>query len=140
MRDHHQIVLVKQFGIYTHFIYARISSCYFSTKSLTAIALAWLYDQGLLDYDAKIAEYWPQVRFHMMSISVLMLTYYICCPMHMYDIYARSLRMVIFLLTISTLMPIVSADNDFQFGQNGKEDITVADLMRHEVILIQIIL
>ena len=60
--------------------------------------------------------------------------------MHVYDIYARSLRMVIFLLTISTLMPIVSADNNFQFGQNGKEDITVADLMRHEVILIQIIL
>jgi len=55
-----------------------LTTVFSSTKSLTAIALAWLYDQGLLDYDAKIAEYWPQ------------------------------------------------------FGQNGKEDITVADLMRHE--------
>jgi len=55
-----------------------LTTVFSSTKSLTAIALAWLYDQGLLDYDARITEYWPQ------------------------------------------------------FGQNGKEDITVADLMRHE--------
>ena len=41
------------------------------------------------------------------------------------------------MLPISTQMLIVSANNNFQFGQNGKEDITVADLMRHEVRLIQ---
>ena len=33
----------------------------FSTKSLTAIALAWLHDQGLLEYNAKISQYWPEV-------------------------------------------------------------------------------
>lgn len=31
-----------------------------SGKSLEAIALAHLLDKGLLDYDAKIADYWPE--------------------------------------------------------------------------------
>jgi len=31
-----------------------------STKSLTAIAMAILVDKGLLSYDAKIADYWPE--------------------------------------------------------------------------------
>ena len=45
---------------------------YFSTKSLTAIALAWLFDQGLIDYDARIAQYWPEVLFLMMVMMMLM--------------------------------------------------------------------
>lgn len=55
-----------------------LTTVFSSTKSLTAIAMAWLHDQGLLEYNAKISQYWPE------------------------------------------------------FGQKGKEDITVADLMRHE--------
>ena len=31
-----------------------------STKSLTAIAMAKLVEKGLLDYNAKIADYWPE--------------------------------------------------------------------------------
>ena len=31
-----------------------------STKSLTAIAMAKLVEKGLLDYDAEIAQYWPE--------------------------------------------------------------------------------
>jgi CubicO group peptidase (beta-lactamase class C family) len=53
-----------------------------SGKSLEAVALAWLVAQGLLDYNAKIVEYWPE------------------------------------------------------FGVNGKSDLTVADLMRHEAGLV----
>ncbi len=49
-----------------------------SGKSLEAIAVAHLVGKGLLNYDAKITEYWPE------------------------------------------------------FGANGKEGVTVADLMRHE--------
>ena len=49
-----------------------------SGKSLEAIALASLHDHGLLDYDRKIADYWPE------------------------------------------------------FSANGKQDVSVADLMRHE--------
>jgi len=49
-----------------------------STKSLTAIAIAKLVEKGLLDYDAKIVDYWPE------------------------------------------------------FGRNGKSEITLAQLMRHE--------
>ncbi|MEH6581259.1 MAG: serine hydrolase [Halioglobus sp.] len=49
-----------------------------SGKSLEAIAIASLVGQGLLSYDAKVADYWPE------------------------------------------------------FGANGKGDVTVADLMRHE--------
>jgi CubicO group peptidase (beta-lactamase class C family) len=49
-----------------------------SGKSLEAIAIASLVARGLLDYDAKIADYWPE------------------------------------------------------FGANGKGQLTVADLMRHE--------
>ncbi len=49
-----------------------------SGKSLEAIAVASLYGKGLLKYDAKITDYWPE------------------------------------------------------FGANGKEGVTVADLMRHE--------
>jgi len=49
-----------------------------SGKSLETIPIAWLVGQGLLDYEAKIADYWPE------------------------------------------------------FATNGKADITVADLMRHE--------
>ena len=49
-----------------------------SGKSLEAITMAILVDRGLLDYNARITEYWPE------------------------------------------------------FGANGKQDTTVADLMRHE--------
>jgi len=49
-----------------------------SGKSMEAIALASLHGKGLLDYEKKIADYWPE------------------------------------------------------FAQNGKQDLTVADLMRHE--------
>jgi CubicO group peptidase (beta-lactamase class C family) len=49
-----------------------------SGKSLTAIAMAWLAGKGLLNYSAKITDYWPE------------------------------------------------------FGANGKEELTVAELMRHE--------
>ena len=49
-----------------------------SGKSLEAIAIASLVDKGLISYDAKITDYWPE------------------------------------------------------FGANGKADLTVADLMRHE--------
>ena len=40
--------------------------------------MAWLYGQGLIDYSARVTEYWPA------------------------------------------------------FGGNGKQDLTVADVMRHE--------
>ncbi|MEM9175968.1 MAG: serine hydrolase domain-containing protein [Myxococcota bacterium] len=49
-----------------------------SGKSMESIALASLHGRGLLDYDKKIADYWPE------------------------------------------------------FAQNGKQDLAVADLMRHE--------
>ena len=49
-----------------------------SGKSLEAIAVGKLVDQGLIDYDAKITQYWPE------------------------------------------------------FGAQGKEGVTIADLMRHE--------
>ena len=49
-----------------------------SGKSLEALALAMLFDQGLLDYDCPIADYWPE------------------------------------------------------YGKHGKQQTTVADLMRHE--------
>ena len=55
-----------------------IVNVFSSGKSLEAIAVAALVGKGLLDYDAKIADYWPE------------------------------------------------------FGANGKEGLTVADLMRHE--------
>ena len=55
-----------------------LTNVFSSTKSLTAIALACLHDRGLLGYNDKISQHWPE------------------------------------------------------FGQNGKQDITVADLMRHE--------
>jgi CubicO group peptidase (beta-lactamase class C family) len=49
-----------------------------SSKNLETLAIATLVDKGLLSYDAKIIDYWPE------------------------------------------------------FGANGKADITIADLMRHE--------
>ena len=49
-----------------------------SSKNLEAIAMAWLYGQGLIDYSAPVTEYWPA------------------------------------------------------FGGNGKQDLTLADVMRHE--------
>ncbi|HIF94283.1 MAG TPA: class A beta-lactamase-related serine hydrolase [Myxococcales bacterium] len=55
-----------------------IVNIFSSGKSLEAIAIASLVSQGLLEYKAKIADYWPE------------------------------------------------------FGANGKGDLTVADLMRHE--------
>ena len=30
-----------------------------SSKNLEAIAMAWLYGQGLIDYSALVTEYWP---------------------------------------------------------------------------------
>ncbi len=55
-----------------------LANVFSSGKSLEAIAVAALVDKGLLSYDAKITEYWPE------------------------------------------------------FGANGKQGLTVADLMRHE--------
>jgi len=55
-----------------------LTNVFSSGKSLTAIAMAVMQDRGLIKYDSKIADYWPE------------------------------------------------------FAQNGKQDITVADLMRHE--------
>ncbi|WP_159819289.1 serine hydrolase domain-containing protein [Colwellia sp. 20A7] len=55
-----------------------IINIFSSGKSLEAIAMASLVSKGLLSYDAKITQYWPE------------------------------------------------------FGANGKEELTVADLMRHE--------
>ena len=55
-----------------------MANVFSSGKSLEAIAVASLVSRGLLHYDAKITEYWPE------------------------------------------------------FGANGKEGVTVADLMRHE--------
>jgi CubicO group peptidase (beta-lactamase class C family) len=55
-----------------------IVNIFSSGKSLEAIAIASLVGKGLLDYKAKIADYWPE------------------------------------------------------FGTNGKDELTVADLMRHE--------
>ncbi len=55
-----------------------LANVFSSGKSLEAIAVAALVDKGLLNYDARITEYWPE------------------------------------------------------FGANGKEGVTVADLMRHE--------
>ncbi|MEP6388991.1 MAG: serine hydrolase domain-containing protein [Halioglobus sp.] len=55
-----------------------IVNVFSSGKSLEAIAVGSLVTQGLIDYDAKITQYWPE------------------------------------------------------FGANGKEGVTVADLMRHE--------
>ena len=55
-----------------------IVNVFSSGKNLEAIAMATLFSKGLLDYNARIAEYWPE------------------------------------------------------FGQQGKQEITVAELMRHE--------
>ena len=55
-----------------------LTNVFSSTKSLTAIAMATLYDKGILKYDSKIPEYWPE------------------------------------------------------FAENGKDQVTVADLMRHQ--------
>jgi hypothetical protein len=55
-----------------------IANVFSSSKSLEAIAVAYLVDRGQISYDAKVTEYWPE------------------------------------------------------FGANGKEGITVADVMRHE--------
>ena len=55
-----------------------LANVFSSGKSLEAIAFAMLVDGGLLDYDARITDYWPE------------------------------------------------------FGNNGKGDVTIADLMRHE--------
>jgi CubicO group peptidase (beta-lactamase class C family) len=33
---------------------------YSSGKSLAAITLAFMRDQNLLDYNAKVTEYWPE--------------------------------------------------------------------------------
>ena len=55
-----------------------IVNVFSSSKSLEAIAVAYLVDRGQISYDAKVTEYWPE------------------------------------------------------FGANGKEGITVADVMRHE--------
>lgn len=58
-------------------------SVFSSGKSLEALGVAYLRDQGLIDYDAKISQYWPE------------------------------------------------------FSANGKAEITVADLMRHEAGLVE---
>jgi len=37
-----------------------LTNVFSSTKSLTAIAMAALYDEGLISYDARIVDYWPE--------------------------------------------------------------------------------
>ena len=61
-----------------------LTNVFSSTKSITSIVLASLVDQGLMQYEDKISQHWPQ------------------------------------------------------FAQNGKEEITVADLMRHEAGLAEL--
>jgi len=55
-----------------------LTNVFSSTKSLTSICMAMLYDQGLIKYTDKISKHWPE------------------------------------------------------FAANGKEEVTIADLMRHE--------
>ena len=59
-----------------------LTNVFSSTKSLTAISMAMLYDKGLIRYTDKIVKYWPE------------------------------------------------------FAENGKEETTIADLMRHEAGLV----
>lgn len=65
-------------GVDADFSPDSLINCFSSGKSLEAIAMASLAGKGLLDYNAAIADYWPE------------------------------------------------------FGTNGKETLTVAELMRHE--------
>jgi len=37
-----------------------LTTVFSSTKSLTAIAMAALYDEGLIDYETRISDYWPE--------------------------------------------------------------------------------
>ena len=37
-----------------------LQTIFSSTKSLTAICTACLVDRGLIDYDEKVAKYWPE--------------------------------------------------------------------------------
>lgn len=62
----------------TSFTSGSLVNVFSSGKSLESVVVAWLFDRGLLDFNAKIADYWPE------------------------------------------------------YGQAGKEETTVADLMRHE--------
>jgi len=41
-----------------------LTNVFSSTKSLTAIAMAALHDDGHLDYDARITDYWPEFGRH----------------------------------------------------------------------------
>ena len=37
-----------------------ITNVFSSTKNFEAIAMAWLFGRGLLDYEAPVADYWPE--------------------------------------------------------------------------------
>ena len=37
-----------------------IVNVYSTTKTMTALTALWLADQGKLDFDAPVAEYWPE--------------------------------------------------------------------------------
>ncbi len=37
-----------------------LTNVFSSSKNFEAIAMAWLFDQGLLDYGATVTEYWPE--------------------------------------------------------------------------------
>jgi len=41
-----------------------LTTVFSSTKSLTAIAIASLYDEGLITYDARISDFWPEFGQH----------------------------------------------------------------------------
>lgn len=47
-----------------HFSADTLVNVFSSSKSLETIALAWLVSKGLLDYNAKIVEYWPEFGGH----------------------------------------------------------------------------
>ena len=91
-----------------------------STKSLTAIAMAALYDEGLLSYDARFHQtltdllLWPSAQ----SLIVIFLQF------HQWKFESES-TFTFTLVRIADYWP--------EFGQKGKEKTTVADLMRHEV-------
>ena len=52
-----------------------IVNVYSTTKGMTALALALLVDEGKVDYDAKVTDYWPEFAAagkHDITVSILM--------------------------------------------------------------------
>ena len=95
---------------------------FLSTKSLTAIAMAALYDDGLLSYDA---------RFHqtLICLTDLLLGLQLSLSFGFIKLYQWKFESE----STFTFTLVRIADYWPEFGQKGKEKTTVADLMRHEV-------